>query len=66
VSGPAEYNQKLGEERAMAVRGYLHDQHGIALSRIQVISYGASKPVADNKTPQERARNRRVVIRVLE
>jgi peptidoglycan-associated lipoprotein len=65
-TGPAEYNLKLGEERAMAVRNYLHDQHGIALSRIEVISYGEDKPVVDNKTRANRAQNRRVVINVLE
>jgi outer membrane protein OmpA-like peptidoglycan-associated protein len=65
-SGPGEYNQKLGEERAMAVRNYLHDQHGIALSRMEVISYGEQKPVLDNKTRENRAQNRRVVIKVLE
>lgn len=65
-SGPEEYNQKLGEDRAMAVRNYLHDAHGIALNRIEVISYGESKPVMDNKTRENRAQNRRVVIKVLE
>ena len=65
-TGPAEYNQKLGEDRAEAVRNYLHDQHGIALSRMQAISYGATKPVVDNKTKENRALNRRVVIKVLE
>lgn len=65
-SGPSEYNQKLGEERAMAVRNYLHDQLGIALSRMEVISYGEQKPVVDNKTKDNRAQNRRVVIKVLE
>jgi outer membrane protein OmpA-like peptidoglycan-associated protein len=66
ATGPDEYNLKLGEDRAMAVRNYLHDQHGIALNRIQVISYGETKPVADNKTRDNRAQNRRVVIKVLE
>lgn len=65
-SGPDEYNQKLGEERAQAVRNYLHDQHGIALNRLEVISYGKGKPVADNKTKAGRAQNRRVVINILE
>jgi outer membrane protein OmpA-like peptidoglycan-associated protein len=66
ATGPEEFNQKLGQDRAMAVRNYLHDQHGIALNRIEVISYGESKPVTDNKTRDNRAQNRRVVIRVLE
>ena len=65
-TGPEEYNLKLGDDRAMAVRNYLHDQHGIALNRMQVISYGETKPVADNKTKENRAQNRRVVIKVLE
>jgi peptidoglycan-associated lipoprotein len=65
-AGDTVYNQKLGEDRAMAVRAYLHDQHNIALSRIEVISYGETKPVADNKTRDGRAQNRRVVIRVVE
>ena len=65
-TGDPVYNEKLGEERALAVRNYLHDQHGIALSRMQVISYGDKKPVGDNKTKDGRAQNRRVVIQVLE
>jgi outer membrane protein OmpA-like peptidoglycan-associated protein len=65
-TGSEEFNNKLGEERAMAVRNYLAMAHGIALSRISVISYGSSKPVADNKTRENRAQNRRVVVRVVE
>jgi len=65
-TGPDAYNSKLGEDRAQAVRGYMHDQHGIALSRMEVISYGEAKPVEDNKTREHRAQNRRVVIKVLE
>ncbi len=65
-TGPKDYNMKLGEDRATAVRNYLHDQHGIALARMQVISYGDTKPVVDNKTKEDRAQNRRVVIKVLE
>jgi len=64
--GPKEYNHVLGEERATAVRNYLHDQHGIALNRMAVISYGEDHPVADNKNRSNRAQNRRVVIKVLE
>ena len=65
-TGPDSYNEKLGLERATAVRNYLHDQHGIALNRIEVISYGEAKPIVDNKTRDHRAQNRRVVINVLE
>ncbi len=65
-TGEHVYNEKLGEERALAVRNYLHDLHNIALSRIEVISYAETKPVADNKSKEGRAQNRRVVIKVLE
>ncbi len=66
ATGPEEYNKWLGEQRALMVRNYLHDEHGIALNRVQVLSYGESQPVVDNKTPDHRAENRRVVIQVLE
>lgn len=65
-SGSRAQNLRLGEERALAVRDYLHDQHQIALNRMSVISYGESKPVANNRTRANRAMNRRVVISVLE
>ena len=64
--GPESYNLKLGEMRAMAVRDYIHDHMGIALSRLEVVSYGETKPLTDNKTREERAENRRVVVKVLE
>jgi outer membrane protein OmpA-like peptidoglycan-associated protein len=65
-TGPETYNEKLGLDRATAVRNYMHDQLGIALNRLEVISYGETKPVVDNKTKEHRAQNRRVVINVLE
>lgn len=65
-TGEDAYNLTLGEERAMAVRNYIAKKHSIALSRINVISYGEEKPVVDNKTRDNRAQNRRVVIRILE
>jgi peptidoglycan-associated lipoprotein len=65
-TGDEAYNMQLGEQRAMAVRDYLAKAHGIALSRLEVISYGESEPVAENNTREGRAQNRRVVIRVLE
>ena len=66
ATGEEPYNFKLGEERAMAVRDYIAMTHGIALSRLSVISYGESNPVADNATKDGRAQNRRVTIRILE
>lgn len=64
-SGSEEYNLKLGQERAEAVRRYLNQAQGIPLHRMSVISYGESAPVADNSTREGRAQNRRVAIVVL-
>jgi len=66
TTGEVAYNFRLGEERALAVRDYIAKTHGIALNRLNVISYGEEKPVADNKDREGRAQNRRVVIRILE
>ncbi len=66
ATGDEPYNVLLGEERAMAVRDYLAKTHSVALSRLEVISYGEKEPVADNSTRDGRSQNRRVVIRVLE
>jgi len=63
--GSTDYNMRLGEMRAMAIRNYLVEK-GIPLHAMQVISYGEEKAVASNSTRDGRAQNRRVVIRVLE
>ena len=59
--GRAEYNQKLSERRAQAIVDTLVKQYGIDASRISAKGYGASQPVADNKTTEGRAQNRRSV-----
>jgi outer membrane protein OmpA-like peptidoglycan-associated protein len=64
--GSDTYNEKLGEARAEAVRNYLAENGGIPLHAMNVISYGETKPVAANNTAEGRAKNRRVVVRVLE
>ena len=64
-TGPKTFNERLGLERADAVKRYLHDQHQVPLHKMNVISYGAEKPVAPNKTRADRAQNRRIVINVL-
>jgi outer membrane protein OmpA-like peptidoglycan-associated protein len=63
-TGPDSLNQRLGEERAEAVRLFMN-QHGVPLNRMATISYGKSDPVADNKTRADRAQNRRVVLIVM-
>ena len=62
--GSKAYNDRLGGERAEAVRRFLNQQ-GVALSRMSTISYGQDSPVAPNDTRQGRAQNRRVVVIVL-
>ena len=64
--GSTKYNEELGESRAEAVRLYLNQKQGFPLHRMNAISYGKTAPVADNKTRQGRAKNRRVVLVVLE
>ncbi|HEV3139145.1 MAG TPA: OmpA family protein [Vicinamibacterales bacterium] len=63
--GAKAINEKIGLERAEAVQRYLYEQYQIPLHKISVISYGAEKPVAPNKTKAGRAQNRRVVVKVL-
>ena len=63
-TGPDEYNYKLGEARAEAVRRYL-SKSGVALNRMSTISYGKDEPVDSNKTKEGRSKNRRVVVIVL-
>ena len=64
AKGGVDFNEKLGEERAEAVRKFLNQQ-GVALNRMSTISYGKDSPVAPNDTAEGRAQNRRVVIIVL-
>lgn len=63
--GNAADNQKLSTARAYAVVNYLALK-GIKGTRLVAKGFGASKPVADNKTEVGRAQNRRTEMRVLE
>lgn len=63
--GDKAYNEKLGLDRAEAVKMYLYEKYQIPLHRISTVSYGEDKPAAPNTTRDGRAQNRRVVIRVL-
>lgn len=58
--GGAEYNLKLSQKRADAVRAYIIDKFGIAGDRLTAKGYGLTKPVADNATAEGRAKNRRI------
>jgi len=64
--GSEEYNLSLGQARADAAMRYLAMQGGLPLHRMNAISYGEYKPIADNKTAAGRGQNRRVALVVLE
>ena len=64
--GPEEHNMMLGQARAEAVMRYLHTEFTIPLHRMNAFSYGESKPVVENDTPNNRAKNRRVTIVVMQ
>ena len=58
-------NQKLSDARAKSVSNYLKKK-GIDASRLSSVGYGESKPVVDNKTSANRAKNRRVEMKLKE
>ena len=62
--GSAASNLKLSQERANAVRDYLIAK-GISADRLFAKGYGMTEPVADNKTEDGRAQNRRTEVKVL-
>lgn len=59
--GSEKSNQLLSEHRSLSVKAFLVE-HGIEESRIATKGFGSSKPIADNKTEEGRAQNRRVDI----
>ncbi len=63
--GSDEYNQKLSEQRANAVKGYLVGK-GIEGGRLNVVGFGESRPLADNNSDAGRAQNRRTEFNVAE
>ncbi len=62
-TGSAGYNQQLSFRRAQAVEGILLDD-GVRADRLLAYGKGEADPVAPNDTPEGRAQNRRVEIRI--
>lgn len=62
--GAEAYNQTLSERRAQSVSSYLGSR-GIASVRIATMGYGETRPIASNETPDGKAQNRRVEIKVV-
>ena len=62
--GSDAYNQKLSVRRSEAVKAYLTSK-GVEKNRVYTEGKGEKQPVADNKTTEGRAKNRRVEIEVV-
>ena len=62
--GSDAYNQKLSIRRSEAVKAYLVSK-GIEKNRVYTEGKGEKQPIADNKTAEGRAKNRRVEIEVV-
>lgn len=63
-TGSAEYNQRLSENRALAVRNQLNG-NGVDSRRLTTLGFGESQPVASNETEAGRTQNRRVELRIV-
>lgn len=63
-NGTEAYNMRLSKNRVEAVKNFLV-ANGVDASRIKISHYGESKPIADNKTEEGRAKNRRVNMEIL-
>ena len=69
--GTEEYNQKLSERRAEAVRQYLIKEGAVEKAMISTTGYGELRPIAPNTTkdgkdnPEGRAENRRVEVLII-
>jgi OOP family OmpA-OmpF porin len=62
--GSDAYNQRLSLRRAEAVKAYIVSK-GVDAARVYTEGKGESQPIADNKTSEGRAKNRRVTVEVV-
>lgn len=58
-------NWELSSARALAAVHYLTEQAGVDPRRVGAVGYGEYRPIADNSTPEGRAKNRRIAITIL-
>jgi chemotaxis protein MotB len=61
--GGYDHNLKLSQARADRVKAYLETK-GILSSRLSAKGFGPAQPLNDDKTPEERAQNRRVELKL--
>ena len=60
-TGNKEHNMELSQQRAESVKAALVAR-GVAADRVKTVGVGPDRPIADNKSPEGRANNRRVEI----
>jgi chemotaxis protein MotB len=63
--GKYKSNWELSAARAFAVRDYLITYEGINERRISCVGYGEYRPIAPNDTEENRAKNRRIEIKII-
>jgi outer membrane protein OmpA-like peptidoglycan-associated protein len=63
--GSEAANRRLSQERAAAVRQALAER-GVEAERLSAVGYGQAQPIAPNDTPENKARNRRIELIVIE
>jgi outer membrane protein OmpA-like peptidoglycan-associated protein len=64
-TGASAFNKMLSQKRADAVKSYLQKKE-ISVERLISTGYGQDQPIADNKTKEGRAKNRRVVLKLVQ
>ncbi|RMG93730.1 MAG: OmpA family protein [Deltaproteobacteria bacterium] len=64
--GNDDYNLKLSQKRAEAVRKWLIERGGIPAEMLEAKGYGETRPIASNDTEEGREKNRRVEFTILE
>lgn len=63
-AGSEKANQVISEKRAQSAKKYLQDKFNIPDDRLMIKGYGATRPIADDKTKEGRSKNRRVEFKV--
>jgi chemotaxis protein MotB len=68
LSGLGDFkdNWELSQARALSVVRYLIDSQGFAPKRLSAAGFGEFRPVAEGKTPEARAQNRRIELKLTE
>ncbi len=57
-------NRELSAERAISVYEYIIEQESFITSNMKIAGYGEDRPIASNATPEGRAKNRRVTVKI--